>query len=42
MHVNDHKSQNTGVMYIVISFCVVYYQYHTKSAISVSLLQKSA
>jgi len=37
MQVNDHKIQ----MYIFISFYVVN-QYHTKSAISVFLLQNSA
>jgi len=40
MHVNDHKIQDMGVRKC-ISFYVVN-QSHTKSAISVFLLQKSA
>jgi len=42
MHVNDHKIQDMGIRkYIFRSFYVVN-QYHTKSDISVILLQKSA
>jgi len=35
MHVNDHKIQDMGVKNVIN-------QYHTKSAISVFILQKSA
>jgi len=41
MHVNDHKFKIWGLENVYISFYVVN-QYHTKSAISVFLLQKSS
>jgi len=42
MHVNDHQIKDMGVRKcIYLSFYVVN-QYHTKNAISVFLLQKSA
>jgi len=42
MHVNDHKIQDMGVRKSIYLYHYVVNQYHTKSAISVFLLQKSA
>jgi len=42
MHVNDHKVQDMGVRKCIYLYHFIVNQYHTKSDISVFLLQKSA
>jgi len=42
MHVNNHKIQDIGVRKCIYLYHFIVNQYHTKSAISVFLLQKPA